>query len=520
MGITTSNMTKGSGAKVTLKDVSSSVDTLFLTDCQGEEFTSGAKLVYYDDAGVAVSLANTALSGASSVISDLYEGDVFELELYSHGMHSDTNEVVISGIEPDTIPTKLVVDVASTDNTINVGSAATGTFANFEGITTSFGYLQIGQEVMFYNSINGNGVIGVSTRGINGTVAQNHKVDDLVYRYELNGASLVGINTTHSLAPLPALVRNSKDIDKLYLKAGRNGTNDSRMTGDQQMSFTTENTVGGPRGFSSKNIQFNSVAPQFNVLTPGETNLSTQIRTVSGTSAGGIESSFEDQGYENIELNQANRLSSTRIVCSEVNELSKLTDLPKNRSLTLSMRLTTENADLSPIIDTQNGTIVFQRNKLNNPVANYTDQSIANVDSGDSHAAIYISNQIDLKQPARSLKVLVAAHRHASSDFRVLYKLTRPDSSEIDQGYELFPGYANMTDADGDGFGDTIISDQLNNGLPDAIVNPNRDDQFSEYQFTADDLEEFTGFKIKIVSSGTDEANPPRFKDLRALALA
>ena len=77
-----------------------------------------------------------------------------------------------------------------------------------------------------------------------------------------------------------------------------------------------------------------------------------------------------------------------------------------------------------------------------------------------------------------------------------------------------------MTDRDGDGFGDTIISDQLNNGTSDAIVNANRDDEFSEYQFTADDLEEFTGFKIKIVSSGTDEANPPRFKDLRVLALA
>ena len=520
LGITTSSMTSGSGAKVTLTDVATTSDTLYLTDCQGEEFTSGQNLVYYDDAGVAVSMANTDVRVTSSVISDLYEGDVFELELYSHGMHSDTNQVVISGIEPDTIPEKLVVDVASTDNTINVGSASTTTFATFEGITTSFGYLKIGQEIMFYNSINGNGVIGVSTRGINGTVAQNHKVDDLVYRYELNGASLVGINTTHSLAPLPALVRNSKDIDKLYLKAGRNGTNDSRMTGDTQMSFTTENTVGGPKGFSSKNIQFNSVAPQFNVLTPGETNLSTQVRTVSGTSAGGAEVSFEDQGYENVELNQPNSLSSTRIVCSEINELSKLTDLPKNRSFTLSMQLSTQNADLSPIIDTQNGTVVFQRNKLNNPVANYTGESIANLSSGDTHAAIYISNQIDLKQPARSLKVLVAAHRHSSADFRVLYQLTRPDSSEVDQAYELFPGYANMTDRDGDGFGDTIISDQLNNGTSDAIVNANRDDEFSEYQFTADDLEEFTGFKIKIVSSGTDEANPPRFKDLRVLALA
>ena len=45
-------------------------------------------------------------------------------------------------------------------------------------------------------------------------------------------------------------------------------------------------------------------------------------------------------------------------------------------------------------------------------------------------------------------------------------------------------------------------------------------DEFKEYQFSADDLDEFTGFKIKIVSSGTNEALSPRFKDFRALALA
>ena len=520
LGITTSNMTSGSGAKITLTDVNSNIDTLYLTDCQGEEFTASTDLVYYDNAGTAVALGNTEVRTTSSLISDLYEGDVFELELYSHGMHSDSNKLVVSGIEPDTIPTKLVANVSSTDNTINVGSGSTGTFATFEGISTSFGYLQIGQEVMFYNSINGDGVIGVSTRGVNNSTAQSHSVDDLVYRYELNGASLIGINTTHQLATLPALVRNSKDIDVIYLKAGRNGTNDSRMTGDQQMSFVTENTVGGSGGFSSKNIQFNSIAPQFNVLTPGETSIAAQVRTVTGTSAGGSEISFIDEGYENVELNQPNILPSTRIVCSEVNEITRLTDLPKNRSFTLSLQLSTDNPNLSPIIDTQNGTVVFQRNKLNSPVSNYTGESIANVASGDSHAAIYISNQIDLKQPATSLKVLVAAYRHASSDFRVLYQLKRPDSSEVEQTYELFPGYNNMTDVDGDGFGDTIINSALNNGLPDAIVNPSGDNEFSEYQFTADDLEEFTGFKIKIVSSGSDEANPPRFKDLRAVALA
>ena len=46
------------------------------------------------------------------------------------------------------------------------------------------------------------------------------------------------------------------------------------------------------------------------------------------------------------------------------------------------------------------------------------------------------------------------------------------------------------------------------------------DDEFKEYQFSVDDLESFTGFKIKIVSSGTNEAESTRFKDLRVIALA
>ena len=35
-----------------------------------------------------------------------------------------------------------------------------------------------------------------------------------------------------------------------------------------------------------------------------------------------------------------------------------------------------------------------------------------------------------------------------------------------------------------------------------------------------DALDEFISFQIKIVMQGTDAANPPRIKDLRAIALA
>ena len=37
--------------------------------------------------------------------------------------------------------------------------------------------------------------------------------------------------------------------------------------------------------------------------------------------------------------------------------------------------------------------------------------------------------------------------------------------------------------------------------------------------FTADNLPEFTGFTIKIVMSGTNQAQPPSIKELRSIAI-
>ena len=77
-----------------------------------------------------------------------------------------------------------------------------------------------------------------------------------------------------------------------------------------------------------------------------------------------------------------------------------------------------------------------------------------------------------------------------------------------------------MTDTDGDGFGDKIINTNNNSGRPDSNVPASTDDQFFDYQFSIDELEQFNGFQIKIVMSGTNEARAPRFRDLRVIALA
>ena len=161
----------------------------------------------------------------------------------------------------------------------------------------------------------------------------------------------------------------------------------------------------------------------------------------------------------------------------------------------------------------------FSSNRLNKPIADYATDSRANNLYGDLHTSYYMSKIIRIKQPATSLKVIFDAFRPASVDFRCMYSLIRGDSSEVDQAFELFPGYFNLVDTDGDGFGDKVrLTLPGPDGNPDKFINP--ESAWNEYQYTANDLAPFSGFIIKIVMSGTNQAEIPIIKNVRGLALA
>ena len=429
-------------------------------------------------------------------------------------MQADNNFVTLADVEPDT-PTVLLTDsLGINDQVISV--ASTSEFATYSGISTTQGYVKINSEIIYYNSIGVN-QLGIGTRGIDGTIPRTHDTGDRSNKYELNGFDLRKINTDHDMALMPIAINNLKDIDTYYLSLNRG----SLSSGDTQVSFIDEANLGGDNIFSSQNYQFDTVIPQFGTLIPNnDVAMRTQIRTVTGTSAGGNEVSFIDQGFENIAIDNENNLSYPRLLCSGINETERLTDLPLNRSVTLGITLISANSNLSPVIDVQNGVIIYQRSRLNRPILDYVKDGRSQAPSGDPHSAVYISNQINLKNPATSLKVLLSAFRDASADFRMFYQLIRADGTETDLVYNPFPGFDNLEDTDGDGFGDEVIDPSKNSGRPDAFVTPSVEDEFKEYQFSIDNLEEFIGYKIKIVMSGTNEAKSPRFKDLRTIALA
>jgi hypothetical protein len=159
----------------------------------------------------------------------------------------------------------------------------------------------------------------------------------------------------------------------------------------------------------------------------------------------------------------------------------------------------------------------FRTPRLNNPISDYSSDSRVKSIIFDPHASVYVSNLVSLQNPANSLKVLLSAYRHSSADIRVLYQLIKPDSSEVEQEFELFPGYDNLAVANENGF--NVVDPSKNSGRSDFIVRSSLQNEFLEYQFSADNLELFTGYRIKIVLSGTDFAHYPRIKDLRTIAL-
>ena len=532
VGVTTANIGQGSGGQFTVAALLN-YDTLYLTDCQGETFdTSGSSDIWKDfPLGSTTAVAtdfdvdngNTHITACTQTGGVLYTGNVVEIIKPNHAMHGANNLVTLENIQPNSVATTLSAELGINE-TGSISIANTSTFNNFEGISTSQGYAKINNEIIYYTSIHqdgaGGGTLGIGTRGVDGTLRRTHPNGSEISTYELSGVSLKRINRSHTAG---SILSDPMETDKYYLSIDRSGVVGSlaRQSGDTQVSFTAENVGSGLNNFSSANVQFNTIEPRMSVITPGSgTFIRSSMRTISATSAGGNEVSFQDNGFEPVTLNQLNILPTTRMLASRVNENEYLPNFPDNKSFTMTVDLRSDDPNLSPAINIENEVLLLGRSRLNRPILDYVTDGRSNALDNDPHTSTYITKKVDLQNPASSLKVIVGAYRDGSADFRVLYQLFKADSSEIEPAFELFPGYDNLRDLDGDGYGDLVVDSSLNSGRPDKIVPGSNDGEFKEYQFSIDELDAFTGFRIKIVMSGTNEAKAPRFKDLRCIALA
>ena len=319
-----------------------------MDNVQGDFITGvGHSLHFVNNNGITTALnhatgGNVLIDGINNVISD---GVHFTVNHKNHGMYFADNRVTISDVESDILPIKLTSPLdASSTATISV-DATTGldTFENVGVGTTNLGYLRIGEEIISYESASGTSIT-IKERGIDSTTAKNYLAGTKVHKYELGGVSLRRINKTHDLNNVTATEPRTFDTYKVKLDMGTSGV--GRSTGESFpiLYMNETKSTGGSKTKATQNMPFEILTPQIGHLTVKNTNISAEVRTISGSSISGNEIPFIDQGFEEISISQPNYFSTPRIIASKVNEDAKLTNLPGNKSMTMRFNLGTSDS--------------------------------------------------------------------------------------------------------------------------------------------------------------------------------
>jgi hypothetical protein len=418
-----------------------------------------------------------------------------------NGMYNTANNVIISGASSG-LSTTLSAAITSTATSLTLTSGTnfnktTGKFANTADTTPRF-YIKIDDEIMYYETISGASVTTL-VRAQESTAAAAHSSGATVEFFQLHKVPLSQVNKTHT-----AIANTDLDSYSILLT--------SSPVFDGGAGSSADN--GGNAVLASENHIINTGVAQANVLEPERTTITAKARLTTGTSVSGSETSFTKTGAANalgVSLNDNIEFDNTFMIASPINETNEMGGA---KSYQKDLVLFSDMANLSPVIDSKRVSWVSVANRMNNidsasDLASNLTFVASTSPEGDSNAAIYVTKRVVLENPATALKVLLTAHRPATSEIKILFKvLGSQDSVDFDDiDYEFF-----NTD-----------------GSPDRFVNPSLDqDDFQEYEYSSgvtDDgigtpLDEFIAFSIKIVMQGTNMSEPPRLKDLRALALA
>ena len=466
----------GSAVRAVVTTVTNT-DRLVLEDVN-EDIKAGVAITHYNSSSVGTVIAGGQVSAAST--DSVRDGLTMQINHRNHGMHSSSNMVKIDGLIGEKTSLQLTDKIDDSTTTIKVNDASILT--TFEGSAVgagNSGHILIGKEIISYEGANtSTGELTTINRSVDNTLRTDHNADDSVYKYEFNGISLRKINKTHNISNKP------KTFNTYHVEIG-----------DSTKFFETTKIGGGSNLGISQNVPFEAINPRINAIAPTGTDVKGRIKTISGTSMSGNEASFTDKGYESVALNKLNYLSDPRIVASAVNEYELLNN---EKSFALELTLSTNNENVSPMIDLNRSNIIVMSNLVDSNVSDYTTDSRPRIPGQDPNTGIYETKKIELEFPSNSIYVQFDGHREPNSDFRVFYKLYRSDSQDFQQHWVPF---------NSDGSSDKVV------------VANNRPNTYSEYKYTGENLPQFTAFMVKVVMTSTNQAQAPRFKNFRSIAL-
>ena len=283
--------------------------------------------------------------------------------------------------------------------------------------------------------------------------------------------------------------------------------------------FSESTVSGGTAGTATENYMMDTGKLVLQLMEIGGTDVSTSIRTTTGTSAsgdsgtaGGGETPVNllagSSAYE-ISPNENSDFAEPTMVASYPNEQNNMSG---NKSFEALATLTTPLENISPVIDTQRLGLIAVQNRLNNinVMGDYYSTDLTNEDTvfsegyapstyaeGDNNVGVYVTRKVSLSNASTSLKVMFDAIVFSSASIEVYYKVLKSDDTTP--------------------FGDLTWSTMT---IDKSVSESKGYGDFRERTYEVAGLDGFIAFAIKIVMKGTKSTEPPFIKDFRTIALA
>ena len=189
----------------------------------------------------------------------------------------------------------------------------------------------------------------------------------------------------------------------------------------------------------------------------------------------------------------------------------------------------TGNSMVSPVVDLQRSSLVLTSNRVNNVISDFATDPRVNAIGEDPTAFRYISKEVELINPATSIRVMLEGHLTSTNDIRAFYAII--DKQNFTPIFVPSPGYKNIIDQGFSGRAGQVLGQVIdpakNDGLSDTFVAPTNEESFNPtdlvynpYEFTIDNLPSFKSYRIKIVATSSSQVYVPQIKGLRVIAMA
>lgn len=270
-------------------------------------------------------------------------------------------------------------------------------------------------------------------------------------------------------------------------------------------SASTSAEIGGGAAITAdQNVLMDRMNANIASLVPTETTTTSSVKTITGQSIAGIETAYQIQSsYKPIEIGQNIDFDAPQMIANATNETSEIAGA---KSFKLKTVMTTEDDNVSPVIDMQRATVLSISNTIDKPAAsaasgfNVPINYVAETDpKGGSSVAKHISSPITLAEDAVGMKVFIAANKPSAASFDVYYRVASGDDDIFDISW-------------------TIVTPET------ALISDDNPNIFREYAYlvggNTGTLDAFNQMQIKIVMVSENSSKVPILRDIRSIALA